>query len=127
MKYLLYVFAGICAVFALMMWFVFLRPAVTKTAQGKITEKIFKPAGQYVQYPIRTGGGSFYAPSVVAMAECYVFVIQIDGSSDSVGYSLNTLAAREFEVGQTVRTEYQERGLPGIWHRIYVTKLTGNH
>jgi hypothetical protein len=123
-KYLLYVFAGICAVLALMMWVVFLRPAVNRTAQGKITEKIFKPVDQYVQYPTRTSASSFYAPSVISIAECYVFGIQIDGSSDSVGYSLNTLAASEFDVDQKVRIEYHERGFPGIWHRLYVTKMS---
>jgi len=123
LKYFLYCFSAVCAAFALVMWFVFLRAAVTKTALGKITYKIFKPAGQYVQYPTHAGG-TFYAPSVIAIAECYVFVIQMEGSSDAAGYSLNTLASREFEPGQTVKIEYQERGIPEIWRRIYVTSMS---
>jgi hypothetical protein len=119
----LFGFAALCSAFAVLMWLVFLRPAVTKTAQGRITHKVFKPAGEYVQYPTRAGG-TFYAPSVIAIAECYVFVIQMEGSSDSAGYSLNTLASREFEPGQTVKIEYQERGVTGIWRRIYITKMS---
>ena len=123
MKAFQFAFAALCAAFGLVVWVVFLRPAVTKSAQGKITDKIFKPAGEYVQYPVRSGG-EFYAPSTIAIAECYVFVIQLEGSSTSAGYSLNTLASREFAAGQTVRIEYEERGLPRVWHRIHVTKMT---
>ena len=105
------------------MWLVFLRPAATKAAQGVITYKVLKPAGQYVQYPTFTGG-SFYTPNIIPIAECYVFVIQVDPLAASLGYSLNTVASARFEVGQKVNIQYQERGLPGIWRRIYVTSMS---
>lgn len=117
-----FVFAVICATFAFLMWFVFLRPAITKTAQGTIISKVFKPAGQYVQYPSPTSG-AFYTASVIPLAECYVFIIQADQLQASVGFSVNTLAARQFEIGQQVTIEYQERGLRGIWRRVYVIRM----
>jgi hypothetical protein len=121
--YILLSFAAICAFFGLLIWFVFLRPAATKAAEGVITYKVLKPAGQYVQYPTFTSG-SFYTPSIIPIAECYVFVIQVDQLSASVGYSLNTLASGQFNVGQRVNIQFQERDLPGVWHRIYVTGMS---
>jgi hypothetical protein len=123
LRSLLFSFAAVCAAFSLLMWLVFLRPAATKAAQGVITYKVLKPAGQYVQYPTFTGG-SFYTPNIIPIAECYVFVIQVDPLAASLGYSLNTVASARFEVGQKVNIQYQERGLPGIWRRIYVTSMS---
>jgi hypothetical protein len=121
-RYLLVLFAAICGMFAVTMWFVFLRPVERKTAQGVITHKILKPAGQYVQYPagMRT---AFFAPSRIPIAECYVFTIQVDDLAADVAVALNTLAAEEYEVGQRVKIQYQERSLPGIWRRVYVTQM----
>jgi hypothetical protein len=123
LRSLLFSFAAVCAAFALLMWLVFLRPAATKAAQGVITYKVLKPAGQYVQYPAFTSG-SFYTPSIIPTAECYVFVIRVDQLSASLGYSLNTIASEHFEVGQKVDIQYQERGLTGIWRRVYVTSMS---
>src|SRR5216684_2590349 len=118
----LYLFAAICGVFALLLWFVFLRPVAQKTAQGVITHKILKPAGQYVQYPVGMRS-AFFAPSHIPIAECYVFTIQVDDLAADVAVALNTLAAEEYEVGQKVKIQYEERSLPGIWRRVYVTQM----
>jgi len=124
-KYLLLGFAAILGALALLLWLVFLRPAERKTAQGVITHRIFKPAGEYVQYPAGMRG-AFFAPSRIPMAECYVFTIQVNGLAADVAVALNTLAAEEFNVGQVVNIEYQERGFPGIWRRAYVLKMLPN-
>jgi len=39
-------------------------------------------------------------------------------------YAINPVAAAEFDVGQAVRVEYQERGIPPLWQRIYVVALS---
>lgn len=122
-KPVLLAFAALCALFALAMWLVFLRPVERRTAQGVITHKIFKPAGHYVQYPVGMRD-SFYSPSTIPIAECYVFAIHVDGLPLDVGVSLNTIAAREFEVGQSVNIQYQERSIPLLWKRVYVTQMT---
>jgi hypothetical protein len=98
------------------LWFVFLRPVERKTAQGVITHKIFKPAGQYVQYPVGM-------PSRIPIAECYVFTIQVDDLAADVAVALNTLASEEYTVGQKVKIQYEERSLAGIWRRVYVTQM----
>lgn len=122
-KYLLLGFAAILGAFALLMWFAFLRPVERKTAQGVITRKIFKPAGEYVQYPVGMRS-AFFAPSRIPIAECYVFTLQVDALAADVGVALNTLAAEEYNIGQKVNIEYQERGLPGIWRRVYVIRMS---
>jgi hypothetical protein len=122
-RYLLFAFAAICALVAAAMWLAFLRPVEQKTAQGLITHKIFKPAGQYIQYPVGMRE-NFYTPSTIPIAECYVFVIHVDGLESDVGYALNTVAAQDFEVGQKVSIQYQERSLPLVWKRVYVTQMS---
>jgi hypothetical protein len=119
---ILLIFAAICAVFALLLWFVFLRPVERKTAQGVITHKIFKPAGQYVQYPVGMRS-AFFTPSRIPIAECYVFTIQVDDIAADVAVALNTLASEEYTVGQKVKIQYEERSLPGIWRRVYVMQM----
>ena len=121
-KYVLFPFAAICGIFILTIWFVFLRPVERKTAQGVITHKIFKPAGQYVQYPVGMRS-AFFTPSRIPIAECYVFTIQVDDLAADVAVALNTLAADEYNVGQKVKIQYEERSLPGIWRRVYVTQM----
>lgn len=121
--YILLPFAAICAVAALLLWFVFLRPVAVRTAQGVIMHKIFKPAGEYVQYPVGMRS-AFFAPSRIPIAESYVFTIQVDEIAADVAVALNTLAAEEFNVGQKVKIEYQERSLPGLWRRVYVLRMT---
>ena len=121
--YILLPFAAICAVGALVLWLVFLRPVDRKTAQGVITYKIFKPAGQYIQYPVGMRS-AFFAPSRIPVAECYVFAVRVDSLAGDVGYALNTVAAQEYEVGQTVKIQYEERSLPPVWRRIYVTNMS---
>jgi hypothetical protein len=121
-KYLLLGFAAILGAFALLVWYVFLRPVEVRAGHGIITNKIFKPAGQYVQYPVgmRTG---FFAPARIPIAECYVFTIQVEDLAADVGVAVNTLAAEEFNVGEPVKIQYQERSLPGIWRRVYVLRM----
>ncbi len=104
------------------MWLVFLRPVERKTAHGVITHKILKPAGQYIQYPVGMRD-SFYSPDIIPVSECYVFAIHVDQPALDVGYALNSIAARDFEVGQKVNLEYQERSIPLLWKRIYVTQM----
>jgi len=119
----LFTFAAIFAVFAGGMWLVFLRPVERRTAQGTITHKIFKPAGQYVQYPVGMRD-SFYSPSTIPIAECYVFAIHLDQPPLDVGYALNSIASRDFEVGQKVNLVYQERSVPFMGRRIYVLQMS---
>jgi hypothetical protein len=119
---LLLAFAGFRLVFSLSIWWVFLRPVPQKTAVGVITEKTYKPAGTYWQQP--TGvGRSFWTPTRIPIAECFVFTVRLDGLPVEARVALNTVAARDFEIGQTVSIEYVERGLPLIWKRVYVRDM----
>ena len=121
-KAVLFLFAALCALFAAAVWLAFLRPVERRTAHGVITHKIFKPAGQYIQYPVGMRD-SFSSPSTMPIAECYVFAIHLDQHNLDLGYALNSMAARDFEVGEKVTLEYQERSLPLFWKRISVTQM----
>jgi hypothetical protein len=122
-KNVLFALAAVFALAFIVIWFVFLRPVELRTAQGTITNKIFKPAGQYVQYPVGMRS-AFFAPARIPIAECYVFTIRVEDLAADVGVSLNTLATEEFNVGQPVMIQYQERSLPGIWRRVYVLQMS---
>ncbi|TFG37659.1 MAG: hypothetical protein E4H46_01335 [Desulfobacterales bacterium] len=111
------------AIVAVGIWFVFLRPVPLQKATGTITHKIFKPAGEHWQYPVGLNR-DFLLPTKIPIAESYIFGIQIDGSGQAaVGYALNTVASKEFEVGNRVQIEYQERGIPLLWKRLYVLDM----
>ncbi len=116
------IFAGLLLVFGLAVWFVFLRPVPRETAVGVVTQKTFKPAGQYWQFP--TGErSSFFGPTRIPIAECYVFVIQAEGQPLPAAFSLNTVAAEQFAVGQKVAIVYEVRGLPLIWKVACVLEM----
>jgi len=118
-----FILAAVFGLISVLIWFVFLRPVAKRSAVGVIRNKQFKPAGEYWQQPAGQRGG-FWTPTRIPIAECYVFEIQVEGWPDVAHASLNTVAAREFEVGQRVNIEYQERGIPFLWKRAYVLDMT---
>lgn len=119
---MLFTIAFIFVVFAVATWLVFLRPAAAHGALGTITRKTFKPAGMYWQYPVGTDR-SLRTATEIPIAESYVFEIAADGLEGPLFFSLNTIASKEFEVGQKVRILYRRRGIPFIWQRIFVEKM----
>lgn len=116
------VLAGIFLSFAAVIWLVFLRPVPVEKLTGIIRTKVFKPAGEYMQYQPgnRT---SFRTPTRIPIEECYVLGIEVEGERDEFKYAVNTTAATRFEVGQRVVIEYQRRGFPPFWRRVYVTDV----
>jgi hypothetical protein len=117
-------FSALCAVFAVGMWLVFLRPAENKQATGVITSKTFKPAGEYAQFPAGLNRNSFYGPNKIPIAECYILIIHVDDLAADVGYAANIPEAETYQVGQHVSLRYQARGIPGIWRKVFVIGLT---
>lgn len=104
---------------AIVIFLVFLRPAVETTASGTILSLSSKAADTYVQH--QSGGSrGFRTPTEIAIAEATILEIKLDDRADPIRYSVNTLAGEEFEVGQRVSVNTQERGFKPIWHRVYV-------
>ena len=99
-----------------------LRDSEVKTTIGIITNKTFKSGSIYWQYPsgIRIG---FWGPNAIPIAESIVFEIRVTGLPGEVRYPLNTVAARQYDVGQKVQIEYVERAIPLLWRHIYVTDM----
>jgi len=117
---------GVSATFAIaavVIAVVFLRPAEEKTAVGTIAAISDRAASTYVQQKPGAQRG-FRTPTEIPIAAATVLTIQIDGLTDPVTYPVNTLAGREFQVGQRVTVKYQERGLKHLWHKIYVLDAT---
>jgi len=114
--------APIFLVVALGIWVVFLRAVPLKTATGVISSKTFEQAGAYVQYQpgIRQG---FYTPTTIPTSEHFVIGISVPNRSIEFRYAANPTEASSLEVGQQVRIEYRERGLPPVWKRVYVVSL----
>jgi len=112
--------------FALLMWFVFVRPVPSRLAAGIILAKTPRPAGTYVQQPVGNRSG-FWTPVRIPIAECHVFEIAVDGFDDHAQLALNDVKSREFEIGQPVTITYTERGLPWLWKRAYVTDMAPRH
>jgi hypothetical protein len=116
------IIAAVGAVFALGIWYVFVRPVPRQSADGVITQKTFKPASTYWQQP--TGNRTnFWTPVGIPIAECYVFSIRLDDRPVEAIFSLNTTAAESFETGQRVSIDFEERGIPLVWKRVYVVEM----
>ena len=113
------ILAGVFLGVAVVIWFAMLRPVPVRTASGVVRCKTFKAAGEYLQYPVGDRS-NFRTPTRIAMPEHYVLEIAVDGRSDQFRYAVNGTAATAFEVGQRVTLEFQTRGLPPFWRRIYV-------
>jgi hypothetical protein len=98
-----------------------LRAAQPKTAIGVITSKTSKPASVYKQYPSGRRGG-LSEPAEIPIAESVVFEIKV-ARLGTVRYSTNTIAAKEFDIGQKVEIEYVKRAIMPLRPRIYVTAI----
>lgn len=117
-----FVMASAFLVLALGIWVVFLRPAPLRTATGTIQSKTFQPAGAYVQYQPGTRQG-FYTPTTIPTSEHFVIGIRVPGQPTELRYAANPTEASGLEIGQQVRVDYQERGVPPLWRRVYVITL----
>jgi hypothetical protein len=114
--------SGCFAVLAVLLWFLFVRPVPSQWTSGTIAAKTLKPAGTYWQYPpgIRQG---FRTANPIPIAESYVFEIDVPAFPGPAYYALNTVASERYEVGHHVRLEYVERGVPGVWRRVWVLDM----
>jgi len=103
-------------------WLVFLRPVPRLSAQGVITSKHYKPPGEYTQFPAGDRAG-FRQPTRIPIAEGYLVEIAIEDSKESVIALLNSTEAQWYEVGTRVAFDYEERGVPLLWKRVYVLSV----
>ena len=110
-------------VVAAVIWLVMLRPVEKKTAQGTVTRKTHKPEGEYWQYQPGTRAG-FHMPTKITIAEGYVLEIECADLPKPIYTVVNTVEARQYEVGDQVSIEWVERSIPGIWKKAYVSQLT---
>ena len=104
------------------LWFALIRRRPEQTGRATILRKEYQQAGTYLQQPVEANRG-FRLPREIAIAESYVFELQLDGVADQVRASFNSVKSRHFEVGQRVRVRYVRRGAPPVWQRITVLDI----
>ena len=119
---LLFIVAAFFMLFSAVALVSLCRPARQESTFGIITRKTLKPPGVYAQYPVGADR-SLRTATEIPIAEAHVFEIAADGLEGPLFFSLNTIASKEFEVGQKVRVFYRRRGIPFIWQRIFVEKM----
>ena len=112
------------AIIAVSTWLIFLRPVPIHAASGTITNKTFKPAGTYWQYPSDSTRGGFRMATPIPIAEAFVFEIKTDGFEGPIFFSLNTVASENFGIGQRVQIRYRIRGIPLVAKRVYVLDMS---
>lgn len=114
--------AALLALFALAMWWGFIRTVPETTATGVIEAKVYKPEGTYERVPVELDRG-FRVPTRIPTAEGYIFQVRLDGSGEITGVALNTILSRQFDEGDRVVVRFQRRGFPPLWERLTVTGM----
>jgi hypothetical protein len=89
---------------------------------GRITNKTFKPAGTYWQFPVGLERG-FRTANPIPIAEAYVFEIAVEEFKNPLFFSLNTIASNSFDIGQQVDISYRARAIPFLWKQIYINDM----
>ena len=114
--------AAVLAAFAGIMWFAFIRQVPEQTAFATIVSKGDIAGGTYVQQ--RTTNNVPTTPNMIEIAPANSFELKVDGRDDPVVASFNTTKSKSFNVGQRVRIQFVQRGIPPVWKRITVTEMT---
>jgi hypothetical protein len=118
--------AVVLGLFALALWYGFVRTVPVEAAAGVIRAKVHKPAGQYTVTPVGLDRG-FRMPSSVPIGEAYVLTIELEDIAGAVAAVVNPLQARSLDVGDRIRIHYQRRGFPPLWERLTVTRVESAH
>ncbi len=116
--YLLLFVATIGMLLSGVMWYAFVRPVPQISGSGIITSKTFQPAHTIKRFQ---GGArrEVWTEEEIRVPDSYVFQLSLDGLPTTVQYSLDALAAKEYEAGQKVRVQYEERGFPLMSKRVH--------
>ena len=114
--------AVLLALVSLLIGCVFLKTSPARTGTGVIRAKTGYGGGTYSQQQVGAQRG-FRTASQIPIAPSYTFEVELEGVPDRATCSLNTDAAKEFEVGQKVKVEYIVRGMKPIWSRVFITRM----
>ncbi len=104
-------------------WYVFIRPVPLHQASGQVIDMIYKPAGKYWQYQPSGTQRGFNTPTAITTNEGYILTIRIDGVATLGKALVSKLDKDTYRVGDQVKVEYVQRGVPGIWARINIIKV----
>ena len=103
---------------ALVLWFAFVRQVPARTANAVIQSKEFLDAHTVTRYP----SGIFrqsWTPNQIRIGAAFVFGMDLEGAGKAF-FALDTLAGKDYEVGQSVPVRYEVRGIPPVWKKIRV-------
>lgn len=108
------------ALFAGVMWFAFLRQVPEKAARARIVSKEAYGPYSITSHP---NGQAYWNSRTLHIPGGFRFGIEVPGSAKLFAYGLDSLAAREFTIGQEVEVRYEERGLPPFWKKMQVKSM----
>ncbi len=115
--------AVVAALVAGLLLYTFARPAQARAGRGVITGKTFEPAREESRVAAGARRESV-TTRLRRIPDGYRFEIRLDGVTAPVAYWMEATAAAHFQVGQKVEVAYEERGVPRVWHKLLVRKLT---
>ena len=117
------VIAVVAALGGLVIWLVFLRPVPEQSGTGVIEDKVFQAAHTVSRPPSGTRRQD-WSSRQMQMPDQYVFSIRLEERTTVASYAIGAAGADHFDIGQTVRVRYQQRGLPPFWTRLYILEMT---
>ncbi len=118
--------AVLAALFSATMWWIFVRPVPERSATGRVTEVVLRPA-ERVERNVPQFARSLERMNREVrydLPERALLSIELeDGASVRFETPLATPSAK-LAPGARVRVVYQQRGLPLLWSRRYVTQVS---
>ena len=107
------------------LWYVMVRPVPEQVAVATVTERGFAEAERVEKSVPQTGRVVETGPRKTAYTLPYrhVYTLRLDGRDGPVQHSVQSIGEPEFEIGQRVRVVYQERHIPFLGSRVYVSTI----
>lgn len=113
--------AAVGALAALLLWFAFVRQVPERSGVGRILAKDFLDAHTVTRYPSNIFRQS-WTPTQIRVGAAYVFTVELEGGAKAFA-ALDTVAAKVYEVGQSISVRYEVHGIPPVWKSIRVKGL----
>ena len=107
------------------LWYVLVRPVPERQGEGVVTGYGFREAERVEREMPHTGRVVETGPRRTAytLPDRYVYDVLLDGREAPVRFSVPSLGAPAFAVGQRVRVTYRERTIPFAGTRVYVSAM----
>jgi hypothetical protein len=118
-------FVALCMLAAIALWLGFVRAVPEESGTAIITSKAYQPPRVISRYQGGTPRQD-WTPDQISIPETYLLELRLaDGQHLNCSVDLQT--AKQYSVGQTVAVAYKTRGIPLIWRRNLVIRISLPH